>query len=260
MGGPPAIRLLLAYEGTRYVGWQHQPNGLSVQAVLEGAFQRLSGCSVRAVAASRTDSGVHAAGQVVLLPNPSRHDPNTIRRGLNALLPEDISVREAAWAEPGFEPRHHARGKHYRYRIFNRSARPVFERALVWHLRRPLDLDAMQAASELLRGEHDFSAFRAANCPATSPVRSLDRVAWSRRGDELHLDVLGRSFLKQMVRNLVGTLVEVGWGRLRPQALTDILASRDRRRAARCAPAQGLCLLRVFYAPEEYARALASRD
>jgi tRNA pseudouridine38-40 synthase len=260
MGGPSAIRLVLVYEGTRYVGWQLQPNGVSVQAVLEEAFQRLTGCRVRAVAASRTDSGVHAAGQVVLLPNPSRHDPNTVRRGLNALLPEDISVREAAWAEPGFEPRHHACGKHYRYRIFSAPSRPVFERQLVWHLRRPLDLGVLQVASDLVRGEHDFSAFRAANCPATSPVRSLDRVAWSRRGDELHLDVLGRSFLKQMVRNLVGTLVEVGWGRLRLQDLADILASRDRRRAARCAPAQGLSLVRVFYAREEYTRALAGED
>ncbi|MBN2495344.1 MAG: tRNA pseudouridine(38-40) synthase TruA [Deltaproteobacteria bacterium] len=250
------MRLLVAYDGSAYVGWQVQPNGPSVQAAIEAAFERLTGSAGRARAASRTDAGVHALGQVVVLDEPGRHGPEVVRKGLNALLPDDIVVREAELAPPGFDPRHSACGKHYRYSFHNDRVPPLFRRGQRWHIRAPLDLESMQRACAHLQGEHDFSAFRAAGCEAKSPVRRIDRIGLVRDGSLLALDVLGRAFLKQMVRNLAGTLVDVGRGRLSPEGLRGLLLGRDRTRAGRCAPAKGLCLVRVFYEPDAYRRAV----
>ena len=252
---PRRVRLVVAYQGSAYCGWQAQPNGTSVQEVLEQAFEKMTGAPVRALAASRTDAGVHAAAQVVCLDNPSRHDPQTLLRGLNFHLSEDVAVLEADWAPDGFDPRHAAVGKHYRYTLHLGQAKPVFERGLRWHLRGQLDVAAMQAAVLQLQGEHDFSAFRGTRCEARSPVRSLDRIDWRLDRPTLTLEVFGRSFLKQMVRNIAGTCVEIGRGRWPADQMTEILASRDRTRAGQTAPACGLCLMRVFYDPDEYRQA-----
>jgi tRNA pseudouridine38-40 synthase len=253
---PRALLLTLEYDGSAYVGWQLQKNGLSVQAVLEEAAFQVCGARLRVRAASRTDSGVHARGQVALLPWRGRLGPAQALAALNARLPEDVCVRAAAWAEPGFQPRRRAQGKLYRYLIHNAQVRPVLERRMVWHLRHPLDIEGMNRAAEVLVGQHDFSAFRAANCPARSPIRRLDRLEAGRDGERVWIVALGPSFLKQMVRNLVGCLAEVGRGRLTPPEVAVILAGRARTRAPRTAPAQGLCLERVFFEPEAYRRAL----
>lgn len=249
---PNRIRLLLTYQGSAYCGWQVQPNGLSVQQVLEQAFSQMTGQQVQARAAGRTDSGVHADGQVVVMDNPSRNGPDTLLRGLNHLLPEDVVIREIEPVGPEFDPRYHAVGKHYRYSLHNAEARPVFERATHWHLRYELDMAAMQQASQALVGEHDFSSFRGAGCGAKSPIRSLDRIVWRRAGDHLTADVFGRAFLKQMVRNIVGTCVEIGRGRFRVEQMAEILVACDRARAGPTAPARGLCLKQVFYDEAAY--------
>ncbi len=249
---PRSVRLILQYEGTAYCGWQVQPNGLSVQQVLEEAIEKMINHRVRAKAAGRTDAGVHAAAQVVCFENPSRRDPETLRKGLNFHLPEDIGVVEASWAEPDFNPRMDAVGKHYRYTIHNHPSRPVLRRCFRWHLTRELDLAAMRTAARTLLGEHDFSALRGSGCSAKSPVRTIDRIGWRRDGDALILDVFGRAFLKHMVRNIAGTCVEIGRGRWPAEKMTEILESRDRTQAGPTAPAAGLCLERVFFEEDAY--------
>lgn len=247
-----SVRLILQYEGTAYCGWQVQPNGLAVQQVLEEAIEKMIGHRVRTLAAGRTDAGVHALAQVVCFQNPSRRDPETLRKGLNFHLPADIAVLEATWAEPGFNPRMAARGKHYRYTIHNHPSRPVLQRRFRWHLTRELDLPAMQTAARTLLGEHDFSALRGSGCAAKNPVRTIDRIGWRTEGEALRLDVFGRGFLKQMVRNIVGTCVEIGRGRWPAEKMAEILASRDRTQAGPTAPALGLCLERVFFEEDAY--------
>jgi tRNA pseudouridine38-40 synthase len=254
---PARVRLLVCYEGTAYLGWQIQPQGPTVQAALEGAFLRMTGGHTRMVAAGRTDTGVHARGQVVCFRHDTRHDPRALQKGLNAHLPEDIAVLEAGMVPDDFDPRRQAVGKHYRYRIHNHPVRPVFERRWRWHLKKTLDDEAMNRAVAYLVGEHDFSAFRAADCEAASAVRRIDDARWVRHGPLLELDVFGAGFLKQMVRAIVGTCVEVGRGALAPGALQEILASGDRGRAGPTAPACGLVLERVYYREEEYHHAFA---
>lgn len=252
MGG--RIRLLVAYRGTRYCGWQLQPNGVSVQQVLEEAFWRMTGMRARMLAAARTDAGVHAEGQVVACDNPSRHGPGALREGLNFHLPPDVAVLEVEEADENFDPRRRAAGKHYRYVIWNRRVRPVFEAELAYHFKTPLDVGAMQTAAAAAEGEYDFSAFRAADDESATSVRRVDRCRWSREGARLVLDVFGRAFLKQMVRNLVGTMVEIGRGRWPPERMAQLLFQRDRRRAGPAAPARGLCLVKVYLDRDEYDR------
>jgi tRNA pseudouridine38-40 synthase len=254
------VRLLIAYQGTNYRGWQVQPDEPTLQGVFESAFFKMTGQRTRVTAASRTDAGVHAAGQVVGLQNDSRHDPEQLREGLNALLPDDIAVLEAREAPEGFDPRREAVGKHYRYTIHNSRVRPVFERAFRWHIKKNLDVAAMEQAGACLIGEHDFSAFRGANCTAKTTVRTLDRLAWRPEPPVLILDVWGRGFLKQMVRNIVGTSVEIGRGQWPAGRMAAILQSKKREEAGRTAPAQGLCLMKVFYDRKEYESTVAGTD
>lgn len=254
------VRLLIAYQGTNYHGWQVQPDQLTLQGVFEEAFYKMTGQRTRVTAASRTDTGVHAAGQVVGLKNDSRHDPDQLREGLNAQLPDDVVVLEAREAPEGFDPRREAVGKHYRYTIHNSRVRPLFERAFRWHIKKSLDVAAMDQAGVCLIGEHDFSAFRGANCTAKTTVRTLDGLDWRSEPPALVLDVWGRGFLKQMVRNIVGTSVEIGRGRWPAEKMAAILQSRKREEAGLTAPAQGLCLMKVFYDPEEYRSAVAGTD
>ncbi len=248
---------MVAYEGTRYHGWQIQPNQPSVQAALEQAYFAMTGLRTSMQAAGRTDCGVHALGQVVGFENPSRHDPDTLLRGLNAWLPQDISVRFAQAAPDLFDPRRHAVGKHYQYRIDNRPIRPVFERALSWHIAKKLDIARMNSAVKNLLGEHDFSAFRASGCEAKSPVRRIDYADWVFEPPLLQFDVFGNGFLKQMVRNIVGTCVAAGRGRLPPHQIKAVLDARDRKLAGPTSPAKGLFLVEVFYDHDIYRDAFA---
>lgn len=251
------VRLRIAYEGTGYLGWQVQPQGPTVQAALEEAFSLMTGGRTRMVAAGRTDTGVHARGQVVCFRHESRHDPQALCKGLNAHLPEDIVVLEADQIPDDFDPRRDAVGKHYRYCVHNHPVRPVFERRWRWHLKKRLDEEAMNRAVASLVGEHDFSAFRPADCEAASAVRRIDAARWTMMPPLLALDVFGNGFLKQMVRTIVGTCVEVGRGALASAAMEEILASGDRGRAGPTAPACGLVLERVYYREEDYRHAFA---
>lgn len=241
------FKLIVEYEGAAYHGWQIQPNGESVQAVLERAAAEMLGEAVRMTAAGRTDAGVHAAGQVVCFDVDRDLAPRVVQRGLNALTPPDVSIRGAEVVPAEFDPRRSALSRTYVYRIWNRQAPSVFWRRYAWHVARPLDVDAMRAAAAELVGEHDFSSFRAAGCDAAHAVRRVLQSAITARGPMVAYHIEATAFLRHMVRNIVGSLAAVGVGDRRAGDIGALLAARDRTRAGPTAPACGLCLLRVTY-------------
>ncbi len=244
------LKLVVSYDGTEFAGWQVQPGERTVQGELEAALGRLLGRPVRATAAGRTDAGVHAEGQVVSFPLAAgeRLPARAFVHGLNGLLPEDLAVRSAGPAPAGFDARRSARGKLYRYRIANQPVRAPLDRRTHWLVFQPLDLAAMRAAATDFLGEHDFSALRAADCPARTAVRRLDRVdLCADPAGQIVLEIRGTAFLKHMVRAIAGTLVEVGRGRFAPDIVPGLLAGRNRALAGPTAPAHGLCLVEVYY-------------
>ena len=244
----PWAKLVLSYDGTRYVGWQVQPNGPSIQAEVERALGTLHKEPVRVTGAGRTDAGVHALGQVASFAVERPLPVSAYVKGMNALLPDDVAVREAEVREAPFDARRDARGKRYRYRIENLPTRSPLGRLQAWQVFRPLDVAAMQAAAAPLLGRHDFGAFRAADCEAAHALRELRRLDVLAHGDgRIEVVAEATAFLKHMVRNLVGTLVEVGLGARAAASMGDLLASRDRKLAGRTAPPQGLLLDEVFY-------------
>ncbi len=241
-------RLLLAWQGQGYVGWQRQPVGTSIQDVVEravGAF--FGGPPLPVWAAGRLDAGVHARGQVVAVDAPAPRSAEAWVRGLSRCLPRDIACLAAAPCAADFDPRREARGKWYRYRILERRGPCPLRRGFTWHLGRTLDADAMAAAAAGLHGRHDFTSFRAVGCSAASPVRAIHALRVSRAGDELRVDVEGDAFLRHQVRILVGTLVEVGLGARGPAWPAEVVAARDRGAAGPTAPAEGLWLQEVRY-------------
>lgn len=241
-------RITVEYDGSGYVGWQRQENGPSVQAALEDAVFGFCGEKVRVCGAGRTDAGVHALGQVahVDISRPAAAD--TVRDAINAhLRRQPIAVLEAREAGDGFDARTSARRRVYLYRILCRRAPPAVERGRVWHVRASLDAEAMQAAARRLVGRHDFTTFRAAMCQAKSPVKTLDRIAVERAGDEIRFHVEARSFLHHQVRNMVGTLERVGAGKWTADDVSAALAARDRSAGGPTAPAAGLYLVSVHY-------------
>jgi tRNA pseudouridine38-40 synthase len=244
------IRLVVEYDGTGLCGWQRQANGPTVQGHLEAALGTLLSHEVTVAGASRTDAGVHARGQVASFRTERPIPLHGIRRGLNSLLPDTIAVVEAAEAAEDFHPRFSATGKHYRYLLWICPDRSPRWRDRAWHCRAPLDLSAMREAAAALIGEHDFAAFRAAGCTAKRTVRRIDQIEIGELVDEPSLvavDVHGNAFLRNMVRIVVGTLVEVGHGRRLIGQVAEILAARDRTRAGITAPACGLELVSVRY-------------
>ena len=243
------LKLTLEYDGTGFVGWQVQPNGRSVQQELEKGIERLCGEPVRVTGAGRTDSGVHARGQVASLRAPRELPLKAWTAGLNALLPDDLACLRAEVAPDGFDARRWARGKRYAYTILETPVRSPLERGRAWEIRRPLDVQAMRRATPVLLGAHDFSAFRAADCPARTTVREMRRLEIRQSGARIELVVEATAFLKHMVRNIVGTLVEVGHGRREVDSLASLLEGRDRTQAGPTAPAHGLVLDEVFYLP-----------
>jgi tRNA pseudouridine38-40 synthase len=246
----PVVRLVIEYDGTRYVGWQVQPNGPSIQAEVERALATLRKAPVRVTAAGRTDAGVHALGQVLSFAEERPLPMEAYRKGMNALLPDDIAVREAGLEPDGFDARRSAAGKRYRYRIENGPTRAPLSRRVAWQQFRPLDVAAMRAAAAHLVGRHDFAAFQASDCACEHAVRHLTRLdVLGEPGGRIDFVVEATAFVKHMVRNLVGTLVEVGLGRRSPESMTALLASGDRTRAGPTAPPQGLCMEEVFYPP-----------
>jgi len=243
----PRVRLTVEYDGTDFVGWQRQPNGRSVQEVLEKALAELLGAAVPTAAAGRTDAGVHALGQVVAFDAPRALPSKAYVRGLSDLLPGDLAVVEAEEVPAEFDPRRWATGKRYRYLISRRQVRAPLLRRTHWEVFSALDVDAMQAAAPPLLGTHDFSSFRAADCEAPHPRRTLRELDVQTVGAILRIEVEGTAFLKHMVRNIVGSLVEVGRGRRAPAWIGEVLAARDRTRAGPTAPAHGLTLVEVTY-------------
>lgn len=241
------LRITVEYDGTDFEGWQRQaPAHRTVQEVLERAIVEVLGEACVVAGAGRTDAGVHARAQVASFATETTIPVHGVIKALNAALPADVAVRDGEDVDVGFDARRAARGKHYAYRIWNRPERSPLHRRTSWHVRRPLDLDAMRRGAAPLLGEHDFSAFRAAGCTARSPVRTLRRVDVSGT-DLVTIDFEATAFLRHMVRNLAGTLVEVGLGARSADDVADILAGRDRTRAGRTAPAHGLTLERVYY-------------
>ncbi|ACY17629.1 tRNA pseudouridine(38-40) synthase TruA [Haliangium ochraceum] len=245
------IRLVLEYDGTGLSGWQRQNNAPTVQAHVEDALSSMLGRAVQIVGASRTDAGVHALGQVAHFRTGSSIPPHGFLRGLNGKLPPAIAVVACAEVRADFHARFDSRGKHYRYALHTRAARAPLLRERAWHCPRPLDLAAMERAAQAMLGERDFQAFRASGCTAKTSRRRVDRVALSRpAADLIHIDVYGNAFLRNMVRIMAGTLVDVGLGRLAADEISSILDSRDRTCAGRTAPAHGLTLVEVFYPAE----------
>jgi tRNA pseudouridine38-40 synthase len=243
--------LLLEYDGAPFVGWQRQGDLPSIQLVLEAAAARLNGGVAPAVvAAGRTDAGVHAEGQVAHVTLAADLPPERVREALNFhTRPHPLAVLGAAVVAADWSARFSATGRAYRYRILNRGARPALDLGRVWHVQRRLDAAAMHEAAQGLLGRHDFSAYRAAACQAKSALRTLDRLDVARLGDEVVITAEARSFLHHQVRNMVGTLVEVGLGRRPASWPRTVLDGRDRGRAGQTAPPEGLVLTGVRYAP-----------
>jgi len=242
-----ALRLTLAYDGTEFQGWQVQPGRPTVQGLVMTAAGRILGEPVKVTGASRTDAGVHAVGQVASLATTSRIAPDSLARGLNALLPEAIRVLAASEAPLGFDARRWAVGKRYLYLIDRGAVAHPLLRRHAWHPRYPLDAQAMSGALRLLRGKHDFSAFCAAQGRGRTPTCTIRSARLVGRGGRLAIFVSADSFLHHMVRNIVGSLVEVGRGARSVSWMAELLAGRDRTRSGPTAPGHGLTLVRVLY-------------
>jgi tRNA pseudouridine38-40 synthase len=244
----PRYHLILEYDGGPFAGWQRQDNGPSIQGALEDAIEKLSSERVTVTGAGRTDAGVHALGQVAHFDLVKEFEPGKVRDALNHYLrPAPIAVLEAALATPEFHARFSAKARHYLYRIVCRRAPLALERGHVWHIVRDLDAEAMHHAAQALVGQHDFTTFRAAECQAKSPVKTLDRLDVRSLAGEIHIEASARSFLHHQVRSMVGSLKLVGEGKWQPRDVAAALASRDRSACGPVAPPDGLYLVRVDY-------------
>lgn len=241
------IVLGIEYNGSRFCGWQRQPQRCSIQDVVEQALSRLTGRPVAVVAAGRTDAGVHATGQVIHFDTPANRPLTAWIRGVNAFLPDSVAV---LWAHPvnkEFHARFSATARSYRYVLLNHPVRPALNAGMVGWYHKPLDATLMQQAADFLLGEHDFSSFRAAECQANTPVRILRRLRVERSGEQIVFELTANAFLQHMVRNIVGALVYVGAGKQPPAWIVELLRQRDRTRAAPTFAADGLHLCHVAY-------------
>ena len=241
------IKLTIEYDGTNYVGWQCQPNGVSVQQVMEEALAKILKEPVRINSSGRTDSGVHARGMVASFRTEKLIPLKAFSVGLNSVLPPDIAVREAAEMPLDFHPRIDALEKLYRYSILNSPLRSPLNRSMSWQVRGQLDLDAMRKAASHFVGEKDFAAFRAARCSAKTSIRRIDSLEIYSKNDFIIFDVRGNGFLRHMVRIIVGTLVEVGRGAMTPDEMPVLFEDCSRDKSGVTAPPQGLCLIEVFF-------------
>ncbi len=244
----PRYRLLIEYDGRPYHGFQAQDGLASVQGAIERAVQGFCGQRLRLHAAGRTDTGVHATGQVIHVDLEKDWKPEVVRDALNAhLVPEPIVILEAAVAAEGWHARFSARERRYLYRILNRKSPPALDQGRVWHVKKPLDAAAMHAAAQLLVGHHDFTTFRDLGCQAKSPMKTLDLAAVRREGEQVLLEFASRSFLHRQVRSMTGSLAQVGVGRWSAGDLKAALEARDRKACGPVAPAAGLYLTYVGY-------------
>lgn len=241
------VALWIEYDGSRYVGWQCQPNGDSIQSRVEEALSGVMGVPVRLQSSGRTDAGVHARGMVAHFKTDCLLPMSAYTHGVNRLLPRDIAVRVARHVSDQFHARFSAERKWYRYSIYHSPLRSPLREHFNWHIKKPLDLYLMRKAAQLFVGEHDFSAFRAAGCSAKTTVRRIDSIDLLEEGEQLHVDVRGSGFLRHMVRMLVGTLVQVGEGKRPSDDITRLLCHGAKGETRYTAPAHGLCLMEVEY-------------
>jgi tRNA pseudouridine38-40 synthase len=242
------IRLTLEYDGSGYHGWQRQLNSRTVQEVVENCLLRLTSREVRLHGSGRTDAGVHALGQVAHFRTETNLPLTAFREGLNSLLPRDIVILEAREAPTDFHARYGAKAKMYEYRILNRPVRSPLHLHQCWWLAHPLDLNLIREATSLILGEKDFATFQASGSSVKTTTRTVMRASWEEKpGGWKYFRIMASGFLRGMVRALVGTLVEVGWGKRPPEDLERLLAARDRRLAGPSAPAAGLYLVEVMY-------------
>jgi tRNA pseudouridine38-40 synthase len=244
----PRYRLLVEYDGRPYRGFQAQETLPSVQGAIEKAVLGFSGQKIRIIAAGRTDTGVHATGQVIHMDLERDWRPAVVRDALNAyLMPQPISILEAEKVADDFHARFSATGRRYLYRILNRRSPPAVDQGRVWHVRRPIDVEAMNEAAQVLVGHHDFTTFRDVQCQSKSPLKTLDVARVWREGEEVHLVFEARSFLHRQVRSMAGSLCQVGIGRWTAEDIKALLEARDRQACGPVAPADGLYLTGVGY-------------
>ncbi|PLY03682.1 MAG: tRNA pseudouridine(38-40) synthase TruA [Desulfuromonas sp.] len=241
------IKLTIEYDGTGYVGWQVQPNGISIQQVVEAGLEKVVGLPVRVVSSGRTDAGVHARGMVAHFRTDRELPLSAFREGVNSHLPESVAIVSAEEVAADFHSRYSALAKRYRYSINQGEVRSPIAGRYSWHVKRQLDLQRMRQAAELLLGEHDFRAFRSSGCDAKTSVREIYAINIKADAGMIHVDIVGNGFLRNMVRIIVGTLVEVGSGARSSDGLPTLLAQGERGGAGKTAPAQGLCLMQVWY-------------
>jgi len=242
------IKLLIEYDGANYLGWQVQKKGPTIQGMIEEKLKMLTGEGIRLTGSGRTDAGAHAFGQVAHFKTRSDMAPQSFQRALNSLLPPDIVIKGVMEAREDFHARKQARSKVYEYRILNGPIRSAFFRGYAWHIPQKLDWEEVKRATRKLIGEHDFSSFRSTGTPTKTAVREVFRAEWKKGGDGLmHFEIEATGFLKQMVRAIVGTLSEVGKGKIGAEEFERILESKDREKAGPTAPALGLFLKEVKY-------------
>ena len=243
-------KLHVEYDGTAYAGWQRQPGQPTIQAALEDALSQIIQHPVSTVAAGRTDAGVHALGQVVSFRSAKPLAPSEWTHALNGILPPDIGILRTEAVGDSFHARYDACAKTYEYRILNQTTRPVLDRLRVWHIAKPLDVTRMRQAARHLPGQHDCSSFQGSPTDVRNPVCNIQQVDYVQEGSLIRFTIQADRFLKQMVRALLGTLVEIGHHKRTPDDLITILHARDRRAAGQTAPPQGLYLVRVLYKQE----------
>jgi tRNA pseudouridine38-40 synthase len=241
-------KITIEYDGTGLAGWQRQKNKISVQEILEESIEKLTQEKVLTVASGRTDAGVHARGQVVHFDLQKEFDEHNIRHGLNFYLVEKpVAVIDSKIVAEDFHARFSSKKRYYRYIILNRPSPSKLDKYRAWFVPQYLDVPLMQQAAKHLEGHHDFSSFRSSECQANSPVKTLDEIKITREGDFIFFDISAKSFLHNMVRNLVGTLKAVGIKKLSPDAIPEILAAKNRSKAGETAPPQGLYFMKVDY-------------
>lgn len=241
------IKLTIEYDGSNYCGWQIQKNGLAIQEVVAKALSRISGRKVNLQGASRTDSGVHAKGQTAHFLTSSRMTPEQFVLALNARLPDDIAVRKAEPVRKSFHARFQAKNKSYRYTILNSRIRTALDRNFYYLAPYRLSLGQMKKASRYLIGQHDFRAFASQSSDKEDCRRRIYSIKISKKGGRIYIDITGNGFLYNMVRTIVGTLLQIGRGKIKPEYIKEILESRERKKAGPTAPAKGLCLIKVNY-------------
>src|SRR6202165_675799 len=241
------MKVVLEYDGSGFAGWQQQAHGRTVEAELKRALRAVTGQDHKVYAAGRTDAGAHAEGQVVSFQTDGRISPHRLVAALNARLPADVAVLSGEAVPDEVHARYSAKWRRYRYRYLDRPSRPALERGRCWHVRGALDVDAMSLAAKALVGKHDWTSYCSASETPADRVREMRSARVTRKGDVVELELVAEGFLRGLARSIAGALAEVGRGRQQPEWVGEVLEARDRRRAAKTAPAGGLTLVEVIY-------------